>query len=59
MPKSAKPIASRSQIVPRLSAERTPIETPMISQMVAAPTISESVLGVRSIISSRTAVRLS
>ena len=50
MPKSAKPIAARSTIDLRLTAESTPMPTPMTSHKVAAPKISQSVLGARSVI---------
>ena len=53
IPKSAKPIATRSTTVRRLTAEITPIATPTTSQMIAAPTISESVRGACSMILSR------
>src|SRR5437763_109940 len=32
------PMESRSKIEPRLSADSTPIDTPLTSQMIAAPT---------------------
>ena len=54
MPKSAKPIARAVDDGRRLTAERTPIATPNVSQMIAAPTISQSVRGARSMISLRT-----
>ena len=44
-PASATPIENRSKIVPRLSAETTPIATPPTSQSTAAPMASESVTG--------------
>ena len=53
MPKSAKPIARRSKIVRRLTAEMTPMLIPSRSQTTAAPTISESVRGAFSMILSR------
>src|SRR5205085_2596814 len=45
MPKSAKPIAKRSNNVRRLTAESTPIATPNTSQSVAAPAISHQLRG--------------
>ena len=47
-PASATPIAARSKTLPRRSAESTPVATPAISQMTAAPTASEIVTGSRS-----------
>ena len=58
-PKSAKPIANRSEAEPRRSAEITPIVTPMMTQMIAAPSASAIVRGMRSLISWSTDVRLS
>ena len=57
MPKSAKPIAARSTIDRRLTAESTPMPTPTTSQMIAAPKISQSVLGARSLIWSLTGTK--
>ena len=54
IPNSAKPIAARSTTVRRLTAEMTPIATPNVSQIVAAPAISHSVRGARSMTSLRT-----
>ncbi len=54
IPKRANPIASRSMSVLRFTAESTPIAMPPISQIVAAPAISQSVRGARWIISVRT-----
>ena len=48
MPKSAKPIAARSMIVRRRTAETMPMLTPLKSQMTAAPAIRKSVRGARS-----------
>jgi hypothetical protein len=56
MPKRARPIAERSTQVRRLTAERTPIATPKVSQMTAAPKTSQSVLGARFTISLLTEV---
>ena len=53
MPKSAKPITKRSANERRLMAETTPIRMPTVSQMMAAPMISESVRGAFSMILSR------
>ena len=44
-PASAMPIENRSNRVPRLSAEMTPMATPPTSQMTAAPMASERVTG--------------
>ena len=48
------PSRVRSIQVRRLTAESTPIATPKMSQIVAAPAISQSVLGARWMISLRT-----
>lgn len=42
---SAVIIAARSMIVPRLSAETTPVDTPRTSQSTAAPMTMERVTG--------------
>ena len=44
-PARATPIENRSNRVPRLSAEITPIATPPTSHKIAAPTASETVTG--------------
>ncbi len=38
-------MAARSKRVPRFNAEMTPMEIPMTSQMIAAPTAREKVTG--------------
>ena len=48
MPNRTKPIAMRSAAVRRLTAEMTPIVTPRMIQIVAAPVIRSSVRGRRS-----------
>ena len=53
MPKSAKPMAARSMIERRLTAEMTPMPMPMRARAMAAPPISESVRGAFSMIFSR------
>ena len=40
-------MATRSKTEPRFSAEMTPIATPMITQMMAAPTARDNVTGNR------------
>ena len=47
-------MAARSKKEPRFSAEMTPMETPTITQMIAAPIASDSVTGKRFWISGRT-----
>ena len=54
IPNSTKPIAIRSVDARRLTAEMTPIETPTVSQIVAAPAIRSSVRGRRSVTRSST-----
>ncbi len=57
-PASATVIAARSKNDRRLNADRTPTETPKITQITAAPTASEKVTGARSISSGNTACRV-
>ena len=57
-PASATPMEKRSKRVPRLSAESTPIDTPAISQITAAPIASESVTGMSLTICGHTGVWL-
>lgn len=47
-------MAERSTTVPRLSADRTPVETPPITQRMTAPPASERVTGSQSISSGNT-----
>ena len=54
MPKSANPIARRSQSEPGLRAERVPMATPTTTQMIAAPKARKSVRGALSFSSPRT-----
>ena len=54
IPKRTKPIAARSATDWRRTAERTPIDTPTVSQMVAAPMMRSNVRGARSSIWLRT-----
>ena len=44
-PARATPIENRSNRLPRRSADSTPIDTPPISQRIAAPTASDNVTG--------------
>ncbi len=53
-PASATPIAARSKMVPRRSADRTPVATPDSSQITAAPAASENVTVIRSTRSGQT-----
>ena len=47
-PARAMDMAARSNAVPRLSADSTPMATPVTSQMIEAPAASDSVTGSRS-----------
>src|SRR5579859_6861548 len=55
---SAIPIAVRSSSEPRLIAEMIPIGMPASSQTIAAPIVSDSVAGSRSLIRLRTDAEL-
>ena len=55
-PESATNMAARSKMVPRRSAEMTPTPTPTTSQMTAAPSASDSVMGSRLMMSGHTGV---
>ena len=44
-PASATPIENRSKMLPRRSADSTPMDTPPISQSMDAPMASDSVTG--------------
>lgn len=46
----------RSRKEPRLSADRTPVATPVVTQMTAAPMASEKVTGMRSVICGHTSM---